>query len=318
MKMQKKSPDGPRILAVVVTYYPDSVQLIELLEVLADQVATVFVIDNTDAINDMVFQSVCCIGLPFDKIRFVRLGSNRGIAAALNVGLDVAMAESFDFVLLSDQDSLPRLGMVNGLYRAYEELMVAGSNIGAVGPTVSDLYTGVTYSFQAALPGHFFYGHIEATRESPHVMALTLITSGILIPVEVIGNVGPMREDFFVDHVDIEWCHRARGAGYQLFGTGWAVLYQRMGDARLPIWFFGWRYESAYSPVRIYYRVRNFLALCGLKFVDPRWKFRNALYWVKVCLAHVVFGSRRLETIEMIGKGIWDGLIKRMGPYKER
>lgn len=306
-----------KVVAITVSYHPEAAVFGMLLERLLVQVPLVIVVDNTPGDENPILFSILAAQINRERCQILRMKENTGIAHAINIGLQGALSEGADFVLLSDQDSLPAYGMVENLCRAYAELKDKGMRVGAVGPTFFDLNTSLNFPFQVNLPGRFLYGHKTATVDDPHVEALSLITSGSLIPRDAIKEVGPMREDFFIDHVDIEWCHRARSKGYQLFGTAWAVLYQRMGDARLPIWFFGWRYESAYGPVRIYYRVRNFFALCDLEFVDPRWKIRNAMYWVKVCLAHVVFGSRRLETIAMIGKGIWHGLSKRMGPYKE-
>lgn len=42
------------------------------------------------------------------------------------------------------------------------------------------------------------YGHKTATVDDPHVEALSLITSGSLIPRDAIKEVGPMREDFLL------------------------------------------------------------------------------------------------------------------------
>jgi rhamnosyltransferase len=191
--------------------------------------------------------------------------------------------------------------------------------VGAVGPTFTDLHTELTYPFQAKLPGGFFYGHKAPTLDEPHVEALTLITSGMLIPADAIRCVGPMREDFFIDHVDIEWCHRARWKGYRLFGTGWASMFQRMGEARLRVWYLRWRYESAYSPLRIYYRLRNFVVLWKLDFVDFRWKLRSTWYWLGTVYAHTFFSKQQnLKYLLFAIKGVWHGLRNRMGPYNER
>ena len=124
-----------------------------------------------------------------------------------------------------------------------------------------------------------------------------------------------MREDFFIDQVDIEWCHRARSKGYKLFGIGNALMYQRMGNSSLRVWYFGWRNESAYTPLRIYYRLRNFVALCHLDYIDLAWKIRSSWYPLGVFYSHVVFGKNRKSVLKMAIKGIWHGLIHKMGKY---
>ncbi|MHB1799357.1 MAG: glycosyltransferase family 2 protein [Vulcanimicrobiaceae bacterium] len=304
----------PCVFSVVVSYQPDTEVLRALLDTLLAQTAGVFVVDNTPAADRRV--EALCAALPQPALHLIRLGDNFGIARALNVGIDAALAAEATHVLLSDQDSLPAADMVAELLCAQEALIHAGRRVGAVGPTYTDRHTGITFPFQAVVPGKFFYGHQRPDATHPAIEALTLITSGTLISASVLREVGPMREDFFIDHVDIEWSHRARAAGFSLFGVGAAVMFHSMGNHALRVWYFGWRRESAYSPVRVYYRIRNFVALCRLPFISWRWKLRNGWYIVGVVYTQTVFGQQRLAALRMALRGLWDGLRGRMGPWQ--
>ena len=304
----------PRVFSVVVSYQPDTEVLRALLDTLLAQTAGVFVVDNTPAADQRV--EALCAASPQPALHLIRLGENLGIARALNVGIDAALAAGATHVLLSDQDSLPAPDMVAALLAAMDDLQRAGQRVGAVGPTYTDRHTGITFAFQAYIPGKFFYGHRRPDAAHPTVEALTLITSGTLVPAAVLREVGPMREDFFIDHVDIEWSHRVRAAGYALFGVGAAVMFHSMGDAMLCVRRFGWRQESAYSPLRVYYRIRNFVALCRLPFITWRWKSRNAAYWIYFVYTQTVFGRQRLAALRMAARGLRDGLRGRMGPWR--
>ena len=298
--------------AVVVTYLPDIQVLNELLTALAVQVACVQIVDNTPQADARV--PALLDELALGNMHLLRMGENLGIARALNDGAAAAIAAGATHLLLSDQDSLPPPDMVTGLLRVEREVTAKGVRVGAVGPTFTDGNTGITFPFQVDVPGKFFYGHTRTNAEWPLVEALTLITSGCLIPAAAWAAVGPMREDFFIDHVDIEWSHRARTAGFKLYGTAWATMAHRMGDAQLRVWYFGWHRESAYSPLRVYYRMRNFVVLCKQDSIPARWKLRNSVYWIKFVYAHVVFGSAKLQAMRMVLRGLWDGLRGRMGP----
>ncbi len=304
------------IAAIIVAYNPEAEGFIALLHSLSAQVERLIIVDNSPAHNDAAFNLVLQSATRLDELYFVRLGDNLGIATALNVGIELALAEGATHVLLSDQDSLPASDMVSGLIKSLNELQSNELRVGAVGPTFTDLHTQLTYPFQAGIPGRFFYGHRAPTADKPYVEAITLITSGTLIPVEVLRHVGLMREDFFIDFVDTEWCHRARSQGYQLFGTGAACMYQRMGEDRLRVWYLRWRYESAYSPLRIYYRLRNFIALWKLDYISWRWKIRSSWYPLGIVYSHVVFGKQRVACLGKALKGAWHGLIGRMGRYR--
>jgi rhamnosyltransferase len=124
-----------------------------------------------------------------------------------------------------------------------------------------------------------------------------------------------MREEFFIDKVDIEWCFRARAQGYQSFGTGRAHMCQRLGDGEVKIWYFGWRYISLYSPIRVYYQIRNYVAMCRLDYVDWKWKVRKGWSTLGIFYAQGFFGKRRGEACLMGLFGLWHGLVNRMGKY---
>ena len=90
-------------MAVVVAYLPDTEALAALLNTLQAQTAGVIVVDNTPA-EDRRVESLCA-SLAQERLRLERLGQNRGIACALNAGIDMALAAGATHVLLSDQDS---------------------------------------------------------------------------------------------------------------------------------------------------------------------------------------------------------------------
>lgn len=306
-----------RVVAVIVSYLPERATFIELLQNLMQQVDQVLVVDNSPR-NQLDAQRFFNeSGIDATRTLFIRLDANYGIAVALNVGIRKALELAADFVLLSDQDSLPAPDMVENLRCSYEVLCTLQVRVGAIGPTYTDLHTGLTYPFQANLPGRFFYGHKAGSEELPLVEALTLITSGTLIPVGVFEDVGFMREDFFIDQVDIEWCHRARWKGYRVFGSYRARMYQRMGEDNLDVWFLRWRKETAYKPLRIYYRIRNFIALWKSPFIDWRWKVRSSWYSLGVVYAHFFFSKYSLETLKMASLGLWDGIWGKMGCYRQ-
>jgi rhamnosyltransferase len=307
------APVDVRVHAIVVTYQPEQRALIDLLEALSPQVERIHVVDNSA--NDDLRVATLLDGLQFDNVVIHRLGGNHGIAKALNVGISHAQGAGATYVLLSDQDSLPATDMVAGLLVAHAQLVANGCKVGAVGPMFTDRNTGHVSSFQAEIPGKFFYGHVRPDTTRPEVEALTLITSGMLAAIEVFDDAGGMREDFFIDHVDIEWCHRVRTRGWRLYGTRRATMFHRMGDASLRVWYFGWRQESAYSPLRIYYRIRNFIALCKSPMIDWRWKLRNGWYWLGFVYSHVMFGGQKKRSLVMASRGLADGLRGRMGPF---
>lgn len=305
----------PVVMAVVVAYKPDLTALNELLRSLSRQVVHTFLVDNSEQ-DDFCVQEWLRSGTHKD-VSLIRLGSNLGVATALNVGIRATRSAGATHVLLSDQDSVPAPSMVSGLLEAVRSLGDK-ARVAAVGPIFINRKTGVTHPFQDPAPGRMFYKHVLPTPASPIVETLTLITSGCLISLTAIDYVGEMRDDLFIDYVDTEWCHRARYHGWRLYGTCLAKMTHDMGDAALPVWFFGWRRETAYSPERVYYRVRNFVALCHMTHIEFRFKLRHAWFSIGDVYSQVFFGAQRREAFRMALKGLRDGITGHLGPNVPR
>lgn len=307
--------DVASIHAVVVAFLPEAQSFAALLGALSPQVAAIHVIDNTPANDCRVDKLLVELALP--NVQLVRLGENYGIAKALNVGIEAAQRAGATHVLLSDQDSLPSADMVVGLLSAMLELESQGRRVAAVGPSFMDHVSTHAYRFQVLRQGQWFYSNQEPTEAIPHVQTLSLITSGSLLRAETIRALGSMREDFFVDYVDVEWSHRALAHGYELFGTHYASMSHYMGDRTLRVWAGSWRNLSEYSPMRLYYRVRNFVYMLRLGYVPLGWKIRASWFWLGESYAHVIFSRARLASFRMIVRGLWDGLRGRMGRYPD-
>ncbi len=309
-------PDGtgrPDVRAVVVSYLPDPAKFSRLLHSLVHQVKEIVIVDNTPAADERVAETIAGGIDASTPIRLIRLGDNLGIAAALNVGVEAAIVAGAKYVLLSDQDSVPASSMVDELLRVVRERQAAGDRVGCVGPTYVDEVSGQTFGFQVQEPGRLFYSVRDGDRADPWVEVITGITSGSLIPSEVFAEVGVMREDYFIDYVDTEWCHRARAAGFRLFGTSRARMVHHLGDDSFPVWYGRWRPFSAYSPLRLYYRFRNFILLMKCTYVPWKWKVRASWYWLGNLYAYALFSPRRLQNIRFIARGLADGVLGRGG-----
>jgi rhamnosyltransferase len=307
-----------RVLAVVVTFRPQADELLPLLQALSPQVEAVLVVDNTPGDDEGIESLLAPLRPMLPNLELRRTGENLGIAAAHNIGISAALAGGYDYILLSDQDSLPSAGMVGALVDCCDGLQARGVRVGCVCPEYFDGVTGQVFRFQVQCPDKFFYRSVAIDPAQPWIEIITTISSGTLIPRGALEAVGPMREDFFIDHVDTEWCHRARALGFRNFGTARARLTHHLGEASFRVWYFGWKKHSEYSPLRLYYRFRNFALLCRLPHVPLRWSIRAGWYWLGNAYAHCLFAQHRLANLRGIVSGLRDGLLGRTGPARMR
>jgi rhamnosyltransferase len=306
----------PRVLAVVVTYYPDAELLIALVRSLLSQVTVVLIVDNTPEMDCRVNSLLAEFADVGSSLEIIRLGTNCGIAAALNVGISVAIHEKFGHVLLCDQDSFPAADMVKQLLALARRIEEQGGRVGCIGPNYLDRVTGHMHRFQVQEPARFFYSTCAGDRAVPWVEVVTLITSGSLVPTNAFADVGLMQEEYFLDFVDTEWCHRARQCGYKLYGTALATMEHHVGDTTFPVWYGRWKAFSGYAPSRLYYRYRNGIFLLQSGNVPWRWKLRSGWTWMGNIYAYTLFGPHRYQNLKAILLGLWDGVCGRTGPLK--
>jgi len=128
--------------------------------------------------------------------------------------------------------------------------------------------------------------------------------------MDVLARVGRMREDFFIDFVDVEWCLRARFEGHPVYGVCTARLEHRLGDE--PVKFLGREYLT-HSPRRHYFHVRNAVLLYREPWVPLNWKLVSASRLVLKMGFHVLVTPPRLQHLARIASGFLHGLLGRTG-----
>lgn len=141
-----------------------------------------------------------------------------------------------------------------------------------------------------------------------------VITSGSFIPMSVLDDVGLMREELFIDFIDIEWCLRARAKGYEIVSFSRVVIEHHLGDSSIS--FMGTNYPI-HSPLRMYYYFRNAMYLYRLKEIDWNWRLVDAARNLFLFLIYMLFVKDRGNYFRYITRGYYHGLIKRMGKLEE-
>ena len=300
----------PRVAAVVVLYNPDPAGLRRLIESAVGQVEAIFVIDNTPVPASAVRSFLDVMA----AVRYVPLGGNLGIAAAQNVGIRASMEAEFTHVLLLDQDSALPEQMVGRLLSGEARLLGEGQFVGAVGPQFWDEKTGKTYP--AVRLGYFRFRKLYLDKESTDLVeADYLIASGSMIRASVLKEVGLMREDLFIDWVDVEWGLRARSMGFRSYHVPNALMTHNVGDAVVSI--LG-RDVHVHSDVRNYYMLRNALYLFRLKSMGWRWKSTFAPRIPCYLLLYPLLSAGRRDNLRLIWRALRDGIRGRLGPIGQR
>lgn len=288
------------VVAVVVTYHPQFEILQNLITVLQNQVTAIVIVDNTPDSE----------ALTRDDLRgcknttIINLDKNYGIGYAQNIGIKYALTRDATHILLMDQDSVPATDMVDHLLMVAERF----DNVASVGPSYIDTCSTAKSPF-VRLSG-IWLKRWEISEINAVIPVDFLISSGSLLPVASLKMVGLLREDFFIDYVDVEWCLRARKNGLQSYGVCSAKMMHSLGESSSK--FLGVEFPVQKS-FRLYYQFRNAILLCQESWLPRRWRYAIGLnifmkYWFY--LLQIRSGRDRMR---MINRGVLDGFNGRTG-----
>ena len=280
------------VCAVIVTYNPDAEKLLDLLQRSRSQVEKLVIVDNAS-------RSLPTIA----DIKIIHNEKNEGLAAALNRGIEYALAEGFSHVLLFDQDSKPTSNMVAALRADLEALQANDRKVAAVGPSVVDVRNDATLPF---IRFGFPLNQKVASCHEP-VACDFLITSGALISAAALKEIGLMREGLFIDNIDMEWCARAKHLGFGLYGSVRAKMLHELGDSLFTLPFVS-HPVAVHSAARLYYFMRNRVLLYRLRHVSRVWVAQDILRIPIKIAIFSLFVPKRLRNLKCMLMGLAHGI----------
>ncbi|KQQ13045.1 rhamnosyltransferase [Methylobacterium sp. Leaf123] len=256
-------PEPPPDTAVAVVFFrPSPEQVARIVERFAGRLP-VLVYDNGGIPLEALAQLRGAAGL-------TRLGEgrNQGIATALNALAEAATVAGFRRLFLLDQDADATVETAQALGHALDRAAGEDPPPALVGPAPAPKpgHKAPVYPLRPGMP----------RRENLRPVEF-LATSGSLLDLAAFDRVGPFREDFFIDAVDLEWCFRAWARGrscWMDFGTaiphsvGRGTIRMRFLPVAMP--------DQPLFRMAVY--VRNSAYSWRLPHVPARWKLKQAAY----------------------------------------
>lgn len=278
-----------KVAAIIITFNPDIDLLKKQQESILSQVDTIIYVDNG---SSNLKEIISC--LSEDSI-LVSNKINYGIAKAQNQGIETAKQILADYVFLLDQDSIVGECCVSILYAT-----IAGNNIALAAPAIIDTFNNNQVSPAIRIKG---FGFERIPLKEDPIEIDYCIASGSLIPISVLDKVGMMREDFFIDNVDFEWCLRSKSNGYKIIQNPTARIYHQLGNGT---------HDKilSHSATREYYIIRNSIVMSKLKFIPLSYRFRKFIFANGRIIKSLLRGN--LKYFRAGFNGLIHGLIGRL------
>ena len=281
-----------KIAAVVILYNPGP-ETPGHLQTYLPGVPAVYVVDNTPEPGP-VSRRIAALNTTV----YLSDGENHGLAKALNLAANRAIADGYEWLLTMDQDSFFPEGSFSWYLQAAE----------ASGLAESAAMFGTRYG-RADLPS-------SATAEIAGTDAL--ITSGSLLNLLLFQRIGAFDEQLFIDSVDHEYCVRALLGGYRILQVNNIYLRHEIGEevrrSSIKSLFLVRRTKVLHTPLRCYYMYRNYLYLRDkYQQLDPAFVKLLREYVLTYLKNFLLYGTQTLLLLRYVRKAVRDYRAKKMG-----
>jgi len=288
-------PRRENICAILVTYNPD-VRLPARATQIARQVAHLLLVDNR---SDRLALPILRAAATAPNAHLVRNNVNFGIATALNQGIRWALDRGYQWALTLDQDTMVADDMVATLSNVYAEYPKNGT-LAIIGVNYKDPNSDRLF-FRANRDHHNSWEEVK-----------TVITSGSLVSLAVYSTIGPFREEFFIDCVDLEYCLRARAHGFKVVLAREPLMQHAIGAATLHKLPWKMTGTSNHAPARRYYMTRNHLVLVREYLrKEPVWAFSTLYSRLKSTVLMCLFEKDRVCKLKYTATGAFDGVLSK-------
>jgi GT2 family glycosyltransferase len=237
----------------------------------------------------------------FPETPYLQTGTNLGYTGGNNRGMELALEDGCDYVLVLNNDTVAEPDCVSRLVAAAR----SRPRVGAVGPKILYAdepdriwFAGGDLSRTRALGTHRREGERDddASAYAGPEEVTFLTGCCLLIPADVVREVGGFEEDFFAYAEDVDLSLRLAERGYSLLYEPRARLLHRISPTEQP------------SPFGIRHATRNRRRLARRRFTAAE-RVRFALFFYPTRLiraaGYLLSGDRPRA------RAVWDGAVSR-------
>jgi len=294
----------PKVFIIVLHYknWKDTQSCLKSLEALNYDNFEVIVVDNSPEDN---FQ------LPITNFQLTRINNkkNLGFAGGNNIGIKQAIEKAADYVLLLNNDTVVDRNFLKELVEVGESDKKAGilgpiiyeyqsDKIHFAGGKINWLYTKGIHISTKRSPAPYGAGRSDQPFQPSSVNEVDYITGAcMLVKRGVIEKIGLMPEEYFLYLEDVDWCLKARRAGYKCVLVSDSKIWHKVSSS-----------AKAGSFSYIYYHYRNGLLLAKKNapfFIKILAYLNSFLVYAKQIIKLVIFPKNK-KWAKAIMRGIGD------------
>jgi GT2 family glycosyltransferase len=285
----------PEISIITVNFNHEDVtcDMLESLKQVSWANLEVFVVDNGSS------RSCDIIKERFPEVVLIKSPVNLGFAGGNNMAIRQAKG---DYILLLNNDTIVPPDFIGPLLDSFSRHPAAG----IVSPKIIFYYSEDLIQYAGANAFNKFtcrnetIGYMQKNDARFNVEYETGFCHGacMLISRAVIGRIGLLDENYFMCYEELDYCERAKKAGFSIFYNGHSHIWHKQSVSIGPN-----------SPLKYYYLTRNRIYFARKNFTGLS-KLSSVLY---ICMVSVPINAikewikgRGYNSIAIIKGAVWN------------
>lgn len=299
----RDSATAPLLAAVVVTWNGGAVTraCVDSLRASRGVPLRIVVVDNASRAPERELLVATYGAVP--EVELVLLDDNRHFAGGVNAGAERAVALGATHLLFLNNDTTLAPDCVRLLVEAAD----AQPDAGIVGPALLDLppphrplSLGERYAaWSLALPRSLL--KVRSSGDGTPYRVGGVMGSAILVTRDCFLRVGPYREDLLVYYEEVDYCLRARAAGYRpLLVPRAVVLHDGMRG-----------FVAGLQPYAARLKCRNQLLLLRAHGSLVDWLAFVPIFAGLVVVSSLIYAARgRRDVVAAMWRGVGEGIAR--------
>lgn len=220
-KWRKHMPSFPKVAIIILNWngFNDTVECLNSLKKITYPNYQIIVVDNGSDNNE--YEK---IKNKFgDDVKLIKNNQNLGFTGGNNTAIEQILKENnSDYILLLNNDTVVKENFLNELIN----YAAINKSVGIFGPKIFYWQKNIIQSMGGII--NFYLGKVKNLKHYDKSQVIDYVPGcALLIKTAVIKKIGLLEEKYFAYWEEVDWCVRAKKAGYGVKVVPSAIIWHK-------------------------------------------------------------------------------------------
>ena len=286
--------------------YSDTIACVQSLRKVTYESFKIVVVDNASTDD-----SEKILRRELGDCTIIQSGSNEGFAHGNNIGIEYALDNGADYVLLLNNDTTVEPDFLERMVDNFttEEVGLVGSKIKYYSEPEYLWFAGGGINWFKFISEHYHVGKRDSDVQQAKAKVEFVTGCCMLISAKALKDVGLLPEFYFMYYEDVDYCVRLKEKGYEIIYEPEAVIYHKVGMS-------AGGEESAFA---IKWTTRNrlvFMRLYKNKVSKITFFFSRLFFYTSRIIKYFQYYVKSKDKARALLQGIKEGIKENKKIYK--